>query len=191
MSFLSVLIVFQLLQNKADAFNPVAFVTGMQAVSGIMQSKSEVEEIAGIGSALVDLLEDLEIDQSSEDEVNEAVEKLQELDTKLKKSKSIHSEMTSVMSMEIKRANSLKDQIRTLKSMIGKAKRIADLMRATPKAGAAVADVQNIQINTMILSELQSSRRSRDLVQVENTKARAERILFMDELRREYEEKAR
>lgn len=191
MKGLIVIIIVQNFANKAQAFNPAAFIAGVQAVSGILQHKSEFEEMAGLGIELVSLLEDLDVDDSSEQDVNQAVQKLQELDHQLMKMRSVHSEITSSMKDEIRRANTLKEQIRTLKAMIGKTKRIADLMSQTPKAGAAAADVQSIQLNTMILNELQTSRRARDLVQIEKAQSRAERYIYMDELRREYEGSAR
>lgn len=189
MKFVVLLIVIQLFQATAIAFNPVSFISSIPAVKNFVSENSEIEEMAGAGIDLLNLIEDLEIDQSSEKEVDEAIEKLHQLNEKIQKSRTLHSEVSQLLKLDIKSANSLSDKIRNFKSIIDRAKQIAQIMKILPRAGEKASDIQSLRINTMILDELQESRRKEELQKISANSEKIERKIFIQNIRKEYEEK--
>lgn len=182
-------LVFILYRHQAIAFNPVSFISSIPAVKNFVSENSEIEEMAGAGIDLLNLIEDLEIDQSSEKEVDEAIEKLTNLNSKIQKSRMLHSEVSELLKLDIKSANSLSDKIRNFKSIIDRAKQIAQIMKILPRAGEKASDIQSLRINTMILDELQESRRKEELQKISANSEKIERKLFIQNIRKEYEKK--
>ncbi|WP_374032909.1 hypothetical protein [Bdellovibrio bacteriovorus] len=165
--------------SKAVAWDPTAIVGG---VVGLMPGGDRVDEMADLGFAFSDLLEELGVESGTEDEITKAVERLEKLNSKARELHWTHVEVSEALSADLSSAKSLKERVSALRNMIKASKRIAEVMGARPKAGERASMVQSIKVNSMILEELQAQRRSQFLAYMESRESQARRDILLQEI---------
>lgn len=164
---------------RAFCWDPTAVVGG---VVGLMPGGDRVDEMADLGFAFSDLLEELGVESGTEEEVSKAVGRLEKLNSKARELHWTHVEVSEALSADLSSAKSLKERVSALRNMIKASKRIAEVMGARPKAGERASMVQSIKVNSMILEELQAQRRSQFLAYMESRESQARRDILLQEI---------
>ncbi|MFV8250459.1 hypothetical protein [Bdellovibrio bacteriovorus] len=165
--------------NVASAWDPTAIVGG---VVGLMPGGDRVDEMADLGFAFSDLLEELGVESGTEEEITKAVGRLEKLNSKARELHWTHVEVSEALSADLSSAKSLKERVSALRNMIKASKRIAEVMGARPKAGERASMVQSIKVNSMILEELQAQRRSQFLAYLETRESETRRNILLQEI---------
>lgn len=166
----------------AWAFDPTAIAMGGQALSGVLGGLDKADEMADIGFVFGDLLSELGVETGTNEEINRAVTRLEGLNAKARELRWNETEIKDALASDLNEANSLKERIKTLRTMISASKRIAEIMGVRPKAGERASQIQNIRINSMILEELQAQRRQQFLAYLEAKEAKSRRDLLLQEI---------
>lgn len=165
--------------SKVNAFDPTAIVAG---VVGAMPGGERVDEMADLGFAFADLLDELGIESGTEEEISKAVDRLEKLNSKARELQWTHAEVSEALSADLSSAKSLKERVGALRNMIKASKRIAEVMGVRPKAGERATLVQSIKVNSMILEELQAQRRSQFLSYLEARESQTRRNILLQEI---------
>ena len=118
-----------------------------------------IGEAADIGFAFGDLLTELDVDTTSEQEVQDAVKRLEDLNSQVSQLKDARSEASMVLDPELNRQRSFADNIRRVRQMIAMSKKIAPLLGLKPKGASSALQLQQTQLNYMMLDELSGMRR--------------------------------
>lgn len=169
-------------RSQAFAWDPTTLATGAQAVSGIIGGLDKADEVAGIGFALSDLLSELGVEAGADDELNHAVTRLEELNSKALELRWSERDIKEALASDLNQANSFKEKLRALKNMISASKRIAEIMGVRPKAGDRASQIQSIKINSMILEELQAMRRAQFLSYLESKESKTKRNILLQQI---------
>lgn len=171
--FALIITVFKAGIAKADA------AAGAQAVSIFMD---KMDEAAGVGFAVSDLLEDLGLENDNEEQLEKAVSELESINSKIRDARWTHDEFKQITDYDLKRGRSLTTKIKALSRLIDWSKKVASVAGVRPKAADAALKVQQIKIDSMILEELQSMRRTQYLAHLENQKYKTDRELYLNEI---------
>lgn len=171
--------------SNAVAFDPTTLGRGLGGLSGILGGIGGADEAIDVGFALTDLMQELDVEPSSEAEVDRAVKDLENLNTKIRDLKYSREEIRSAISEDLTRANSLAAKLRAIKNMIAASKRIAEITGLRPRAGMIANSVQQLKVNGMILDELQRMRRSMSLQAIRENEIRYRRSYFLETIREE------
>jgi hypothetical protein len=187
---LAALLAFQLtpkaaglqLTPKAHAFDPFSIATGAQAVSGILGGLEKVDELADAGFAVSDLLEELEIDPETDQEIETQVKRLEELDRKSRELRSAGRDVRSLTSHDLLRSKNFATRIKRVRDMIRTTKRLSVLMGLRPKASEKALRIQDARLQYMILDELMAIRRMQFESSLENKEQRAKYQLALGQV---------
>lgn len=187
--------------KKAMAFDPVAATylaksaaSYMAANYGSSQSSSErsyndavdrAEEAADIGISLADLLSDLGEGDGSEEQLRNAVSKLNKTKSTIEDIHWNGSEIDRALRGDIQKGESFGKRLRGISRVIQASKAIAAIAGYRPKAAEKALKVQDIRINHLMLEELQSIKSEMYLARLENKQAKADRAVFLRELQGE------
>lgn len=163
-------------------FDPVTVAYGVQAVSSIYNGMNQADEVADVGFALGDLLEDLGLENDSEEELENAVKRLEQTSELVRDARWASDDLRQVLDEDLKRGQSLSSKIKALRNLLAASKRVAAIMGYRPKAGEKAVRIQEIKINSMILEELQAMRRGQYLAYLENQKHAVNREMFLAEI---------
>jgi len=191
---LSALLAFQLthkaaglqLTPKAHAFDPFTIAAGAQAASGILGGLEKVDEFADAGFAVSDLLEELDIDPETDQEIESQVKRLEELDRKARELRSTGRDVRSLTSHDFQnnllRSKNFATRIKRVRDMIRTTKRLSVLMGLRPKASEKALKIQDTRLQYMILDELMAIRRMQFESSLENKEQRAKYQLALGQV---------
>ncbi len=180
--FLVILIVITT-GNNANAFDPVTISTGLQAASNVMDGINKVDEAADVGFALSGLLEELGIDSETDESLELAIKNMNEANSKARDLKWSKEELDSNFGDMENSGRSLSRRIKSLKNSIQMSKKIASIMQIRPKAAERAVSIQEINLNSMMLEELQSLRKAQYMAYLESNRARIKREIFIEEIK--------
>lgn len=144
---------------NAHGFDPFTLAAGAQAVSGILGGLEKADELADAGFAISDLLEELEIDPETDQEIEEQVKRLEALERQMRELRTSQREFRNLIQSDFSRAKTFQSKVRRLRDMIKTTKRLATLLGLRPKAGEKALKVQDTRLQYMILDELMAIRR--------------------------------
>lgn len=145
--------------SNALAFDPFTIAAGVQAVSGIMGSMREADEMADAGFAVADLVDELDIDTETDQEIEAQVKRLEEIERQSRNLRDGERDIKSLLGQDLARSRSFASRIRRVREMIQTTKRLAAMMGFRPKSGEKGLKVQEARLQYMILDELMAIRR--------------------------------
>jgi hypothetical protein len=181
-----VALVFFQLTPKAHAFDPFTIATGAQAVSGILGGLEKVDELAGAGFAISDLLTELDIDPETDQEIEAQVKRLEELDRQARDMRSAGRDVRSLTAHDLQnnllRSKNFATRIKRVREMIRTTKRLAAIMGLRPKASEKALKIQDARLQYMILDELMAIRRMQFESSLENKEQRAKYQLALGQV---------
>lgn len=122
---------------------------------------------------------ELDIEQNSDAELQRAVGRLNELNQKAQELKWSSQELKNALNGDIQKADTFAAKIKTLKNMIAASKRIAVIMGVRSKTAEKAAHLQQININSQMLEELQGIRREQFLSMLEAKEFKIKRELYL------------
>lgn len=159
--------------SQALAFDPFTIAAGVQAVSGIMGSLREADEMADAGFAVADLVDELDIDTETDQEIETQVKRLEEIERQSRNLRDGERDIKSLIGQDLARSRSFASRIRRVRDMIQTTKRLAAMMGLRPKSGEKGLKVQEARLQYMILDELMAIRRMQFESALENKEQRA------------------
>jgi hypothetical protein len=168
--------------STAYAFDPFTIATGAQAVSGILGSIREVDELADAGFAVADLVDELDIDTETDQEIEIQVRRLEEIERQSRSLRDGERDIKSLIGQDLARSRSFASRVRRVRDMIQTTKRLAALMGLRPKAGEKGLKVQEARLQYMILDELMAIRRMQFESALENKEQRAKYQLALGQV---------
>ncbi len=172
-----------LISENAIAFDPVTISTGLQAASNVMNGINKVDEAADVGFALSGLLDELGVESETDKSLEAAIKDMEEANSKARDLKWSKEELDSNFGDLSDSGKALARRIKSLKNSIQMSKKIALIMGIRPKAAEKAVSIQEINLNSMMLEELQSMRKAQYLAYLESNRARIKRDLFIEEIK--------
>lgn len=172
-----------LVSLRASAFDPVTISTGLQAASNVMNGINKVDEAADVGFALSGLLDELGVESETDKSLEAAIKDMNEANSKARDLKWSKEELESNFGDLTDSGNALSKRIKSLKNSIQMSKKIAVIMGIRPKAAEKAVSIQEINLNSMMLEELQSMRKAQYLAYLESNRARIKRDMFIEEIK--------
>lgn len=146
--------------RAARAFDPFTAAQGVQAVDGVLGGMEKLNDASDVGFAFSELLNELDVDQSSDAEVTEVVRRLEKLESDSNELNSINQGSRELLNGRSIQRKSFGDKIRHLRSMIQMTKRLAVILGIKPKAASNAIQLQQSRISYMMLDELMAIRRT-------------------------------
>ena len=146
--------------SRARAFDPFTAAQGVQAANGILGGMEKLNDASDVGFAFSELLDELDVDQSSDAEVTEVVKRLEKLEGDSNELNSINQGSRELLNGRSIQRKSFGDKIRHLRSMIQMTKRLGAILGIKPKAASNAIQLQQSRISYMMLDELMAIRRT-------------------------------
>lgn len=168
--------------SNALAFDPFTIAAGVQAVSGIMGSIREADEMADAGFAVADLVDELDIDTETDQEIEAQVKRLEEIERQSRNIRDGERDIKSLIGQDLARSRSFASRIRRVRDMIQTTKRLAAMMGLRPKSGEKGLKVQEARLQYMILDELMAIRRMQFEHALESKEQRAKYQLALGQV---------
>lgn len=168
--------------SNAFAFDPFTIAAGVQAVSGIMGSLREADELADAGFAVADLVDELDIDTETDQEIDAQVKRLEEIERQSRNIRDGERDIKSLIGQDLARSRSFASRIRRVRDMIQTTKRLAAMMGLRPKSGEKGLKVQEARLQYMILDELMAIRRMQFENALESKEQRAKYQLALGQV---------
>lgn len=168
--------------SSASAFDPFTIAAGAQAVSGILGTMREADELADAGFAVADLVDELDIDTETDQEIEAQVRRLEEIERQSRTLREGERDIKSLIGQDLARSRSFASRVRRVRDMIKTTKRLAALMGLRPKAGEKGLKVQEARLQYMILDELMAIRRMQFEIALESKEQRAKYQLALGQV---------
>jgi hypothetical protein len=151
------------LSLPANAWDPFTLAAGAQAISGASGGYlgGGLGDLADASIALGDLLVELDIDPTADQEAEDAVRRLESLRRTVNETRWTKQEVDHLLDFEQLKAKSHADRIRHLRKMIQMSRKIASLFGVRAKAAEKANQIQQTQINYLMLEEMMAARRAR------------------------------
>lgn len=147
------------------ALDPFTIAAGAQAIGGILGATGGESggwmEAAETGIALGELLTEVGVDPTAEDEAKQAVEKIEKIRGLVGEAKATKREVEGLLDLEALKASSHASRLKQIRRLVEVTKRIGILFGAKPKIAEKALQVQQTQLNQMMLEELMATRRAR------------------------------
>lgn len=149
--------------DSAKAWDPFTLAAGARAVSGVSGGLmgGGLDDLADASVALGDLLVELDIDPTADQEAEAAVRRLESLRKTVNETRWTKQEVDHLLDFEQLKAKSHADRIRHLRKMIQMSRKISSLFGVRAKAAEKANQVQQTQINYLMLEEMMAARRAR------------------------------
>lgn len=179
---LIVLVVFVLGVRPASAFDPFTAIAGSGAASGFWGGLGDAAEV---GISLGDLLVELEVDPTADQEAEAAVRKLEKLKSQMNEAKYFKQEVESVMNFDELKAKSHAQKLKQIRQMVQMLKKISTMFGLRPKAAEKANQVQQTQINYLMLEEMMAMRRMQFQAYLDNREGMVQRRVLMEKLEEE------
>lgn len=190
--------------SKAFAFDPFTALSAAGSASSIFSSAkgisdtlgdvSQFSDFLGIASETLDesvgLASDLGYETDSK-ELDEQVDRMEDLNQKLKEIKWSSQDLKYTFDSDIGRAKSLSQKIRQMRKVVGISKKLAGAFGLKTKGSEKVATLQQVKINSMMLDELQAMRRLQLLAFLEEKEKEARQDIYLNKIIVQEEKKRR
>jgi tetrahydromethanopterin S-methyltransferase subunit B len=199
---MSIFILMMINSKSSFAFDPYTSMTMVQTASGVLSSMkglsenfedlSNFSDLLGIANETMDesvgLADDLgyETDTST---IDHKVEKLEELNSKIKDLKWSKDEMKYALDSDINQAKSLTQKIKQMRKIISVSKKLGGIFGLKTKGSEKVAALQQVKISSSMLDELQSIRKMQLLAYLEDKERIINQDLYLNKLLNEENEK--
>lgn len=200
--YFSILLILIIKTNVSLAFDPYTAMTVAQTTSGVLGSMkgisdnfedlSNFSDLLGITTDVMDesvgLGDDLgyEADTSV---IDRKVEKLEELNSKIKELKWSKDEMKYALDSDITQAKSLTQKIKQMRKIISVSKKLGGIFGLKTKGSEKVATLQQVKLSSSMLDELQSMRKMQLLAYLEDKERIINQDLYLHKLLNEETEK--
>lgn len=184
------------------AFDPYTAMTVAQTTSGILGSMKGISEnfedlsnfsdLLGITTDVMDESVGLAGDvgyESDTSAIDNKVEKLEELNSKIKDLKWSKDEMKYALDSDINQAKSLTQKIKQMRKIISVSKKLGGIFGLKTKGSEKVATLQQVKISSSMLDELQSMRKMQLLAYLEDKERIINQDLYLNKLLNEETEK--
>ena len=189
--FVLILLVFNK-PPKVFAFDPYSAMTAASSIfdstKGISENFSELSqfsEILGIASETADESVGLASDlgyASQSDELDQKVQKLEKLNSKIKDLKWSSDEMKYTLDSDISQTKSLSQKLKQMRKIISVSKKLAGVFGLKTKGADKIATLQQVKINSLMLDELQALRKMQLLGYLENKERIANQDLYLNKI---------
>jgi hypothetical protein len=177
--------------RAASAFDPFTVAAGAQAASGIASglggasAADDLSSLADSGLAIGDLLSELDVDPTADQETQSAVRKMEELRSIVSDANSTKADLKDILNLDELKAKSFSDKVRTVKRFLQIVKRIGALMGFKPKAAEKAFQIQQTQLSYMMLDELMAMHRGQFNAYLETQSKSVERKALVEKLNSE------
>lgn len=186
------------------AFDPYTAMTVAQTTSGVLGSMkgisdnfedlSNFSDLLGISNETMDESVGLAGDlgyESDTSAIDKKVEKLEELNSKIKDLKWSKDEMKYALDSDINQAKSLTQKIKQMRKIISVSKKLSGIFGLKTKGSEKVATLQQVKISSSMLDELQSMRKMQLLAYLEDKERIINQDLYLNKLLNEETEKSK
>lgn len=171
--------------NSYGFFDPFTIAAGVSAVSGLMQTSKDLDDIADIGISAGELLGEFDVDFSNEKEVEEQIKRLEDLNRQSRDLQDVSVDANNIFENDLVQSQALAKKIRSVRDMVKLSKRVTELMGLRPKAGERALKVQETKLNYLILDELMSIRKMQFESLLESREQKARLSIAMGKVLRE------
>lgn len=200
--YASIFIFLVINSKNSFAFDPYTAMTIAQTTSGVLGSMKGVSEnfqdlssfsdLLGIANETMDesvgLADDLGY-ESDTSTIDKKVEKLEELNSKIKELKWSKDEMKYALDSDITQAKSLTQKIKQMRKIISVSKKLGGIFGLKTKGSEKVATLQQVKISSSMLDELQSMRKMQLLAYLEDKERIINQDIYLNKLLSEETEK--
>ena len=172
--------------SKSFAFiDPFTIAAGVSAVTSLMKTSKEIDEVADIGISAGELLGEFDVDMTSDREIEEQIKRLEDLNRQSRELQDASTNARNIFDNDLDRSQSLAKKIKSIREMVKISKQVASLMGVRPKAGERALKVQETKLNYLMLDELVSIRRMQFETMLESKEQRARFTIAMERVFRE------
>lgn len=166
----------------AVAFDPFSAMAGARAAGGLLGG---IDDVADVGISLGDLLVEMEVDPTADQEAEAAVRKLERMKSQINEAKHFKQEVESVMDFDELKAKSQAQKLRQIRQMIQMLKRISTMFGLRPKAAEKANQVQQTQISYLMLEEMMALRRMQFQAHLDERERLVQRRVLLEKLTEE------
>ncbi len=174
--------------HGALALDPFTVAAGAKVASGIVGGMSGgsaaggLEDLAEAGLALGDLLVELDVDPTADQEAEASVRKLESIRKSVNETIWTKREVDGLLDFEQLKAKSHAQRIQHVRKMVQMTKKIGALFGMRPKAAEKANQIQQTQINYLMLEELMAARRARFQSYLEDQDQKVQRQVFLERI---------
>lgn len=197
-----ILLLLIIKSNVSLAFDPYLAMTVAQTTSGVLGSMkgisdnfedlSSFSDLLGIANETMDESVGLAGDlgyESDTSAIDNKVERLEELNSKIKELKWSKDEIKYALDSDINQAKSLTQKIKQMRKIISVSKKLGGIFGLKTKGSEKVATLQQVKISSSMLDELQSMRKMQLLAYIEDKERIINQDLYLNKLLNEETEK--
>lgn len=149
----SYLVLIALIPFEARAFDPFTLGVGMGAMDSALDSAGEA---ADMGEAMLDLMNESEVDESLVKEMEANVKRLEELQSTLRNAKSTSQDLQNFLDFDLSRSKTLASKVRNVASKMRQGKRLLGMFNK--KTAQTGLQIESVRLNYRILDELRNIR---------------------------------
>lgn len=202
LKYFSIFLFLIIKSNVSLAFDPYSAMTVAQTTSGVLGSMkgisdnfedlSNFSDLLGIANETMDESVGLAGDlgyESDTSAIDNKVERLEELNSKIKELKWSKDEMKYALDSDINQAKSLAQKIKQMRKIISVSKKLGGIFGLKTKGSEKVATLQQVKISSSMLDELQSMRKMQLLAYLEDKERIINQDLYLNKLLNEETEK--
>ena len=202
LKYFSIFLFLIIKSSVSLAFDPYTAMTVAQTTSGVLGSMKGISEnfedlsnfsdLLGITTDVMDESVGLAGDlgyESDTSAIDNKVEKLEELNSKIKDLKWSKDEMKYALDSDINQAKSLTQKIKQMRKIISVSKKLGGIFGLKTKGSEKVATLQQVKISSSMLDELQSMRKMQLLAYLEDKERIINQDLYLNKLLNEETEK--
>lgn len=202
LKYFSIFLFLIIKSNVSLAFDPYSAMTVAQTTSGVLGSMkgisdnfedlSNFSDLLGIANETMDESVGLAGDlgyESDTSAIDNKVERLEELNSKIKELKWSKDEMKYALDSDINQAKSLAQKIKQMRKIISVSKKLGGIFGLKTKGSEKVATLQQVKISSSMLDELQSMRKMQLLAYLEDKERIINQDLYLNKLLIEETEK--
>lgn len=159
------LVLVSVVPMVARAFDPFTIAAGAQAIGGILGAAggrgADFADAAETGVALGELLTEVGMDPTADEEAKGAVLRLESLRQRVRETKALGQDVEHAIDFESVKASSHAERLKKIRRLIETIKKVGILFGAKPKVAEKALQIQQAQLNQMMLEELFAARRAR------------------------------
>lgn len=187
-AFPSLVFVF-VVPMTAWAFDPFTIAAGAQAIGGILGTAggrgADFADAAETGIALGELLTEVGMDPTADEEAKNAVLRLEGLRRQVRETKALGRDVEHAIDIESVKAASHAERLKKIRRLVETIKKVGILFGAKPKVAEKALQIQQAQLNQMMLEELFSARRARLNEFLKEQSSLIERQSFLEKIQEE------
>lgn len=163
----------------------VSFLSSIKDINDTAGNLSEFSDVLGIATETLDesssLASELGYESNSVD-LDKRVEKLQNLNSKLKDIKWNSDELKYTLDSDINNTKSLAQKIKQMRKIISISKKLAGAFGLKTKGSDKVATLQQVKVSSMMLDELQALRQVQLVSYLEDKERIAKQDIYLNKL---------